>query len=107
MIRRPPRSTLFPYTTLFRSPRNAAAGSLRQKDAAVTASRPLRFYAHGWGEASTLPADTQPGVMQAIAGWGVPISEDLALFDALPVALGPYRRIEAERAEIPFDIESR
>ncbi|HEX8535738.1 MAG TPA: NAD-dependent DNA ligase LigA, partial [Allosphingosinicella sp.] len=53
----------------FANPRNAAAGSLRQKDAAVTASRPLRFYAHGWGEASSIPAETQLGVMQAIAGW--------------------------------------
>src|SRR6185295_2410395 len=45
----------------FANPRNAAAGSLRQKDAAVTAARPLRFYAHGWGEVSALPAETQLG----------------------------------------------
>ena len=63
----------------FANPRNAAAGSLRQKDAAVTRSRPLRFYAHGWGEVSALPAETQLGVMRAIESWGVPISHDIAL----------------------------
>ena len=61
----------------FANPRNAAAGSLRQKDAKVTAARPLRFLAHGWGEASAVPADTQIGVMRAIAAWGLPVSDDL------------------------------
>ncbi len=58
---------------LFANPRNAAAGSLRQKDAKVTASRPLRFLAHGWGEVSALPFDTQSKVMATIAAWGVPV----------------------------------
>ncbi|HEX8216221.1 MAG TPA: NAD-dependent DNA ligase LigA [Allosphingosinicella sp.] len=89
----------------FANPRNAAAGSLRQKDPAVTASRPLRFYAHGWGEHSRLPADTQLAVMQAIAAWGVPISQDLERFDALEPLLGQYRTIEAKRADLDFDID--
>ena len=89
----------------FANPRNAAAGSLRQKDPAVTASRPLRFYAHGWGEHSRLPADTQLGVMQAIASWGVPISGDLARFTALEPLLAHYRAIEAKRADLDFDID--
>ena len=89
----------------FANPRNAAAGSLRQKDAAVTASRPLRFYAHGWGEASALPADTQIGVMQAIAAWGIPISGDLERFTGLDDLIGHYRTIEAKRADLPFDID--
>jgi DNA ligase (NAD+) len=89
----------------FANPRNGAAGSLRQKDPAVTKSRPLRFYAHGWGEVTALPADTQLGVMQAIAGWGVPISGDLAVFDDLAGLIGHYQRIEARRADLPFDID--
>jgi DNA ligase (NAD+) len=89
----------------FANPRNAAAGSLRQKDAAVTASRPLRFYAHGWGEASALPADTQLGVMRAIAAWGVPIAEHVACFTGLEGMLAHYRMIEARRADLPFDID--
>ena len=89
----------------FANPRNAAAGSLRQKDAAVTASRPLRFYAHGWGEASSLPADTQLGMMRAIAGWDVPIADAIACFDDLKGLIGHYRLIEARRADLPFDID--
>jgi len=89
----------------FANPRNAAAGSLRQKEAAVTASRPLRFYAHGWGEASALPADTQLGVMRAIAAWGVPIADDLERFTDLANLIGHYRAIEAKRADLPFDID--
>jgi DNA ligase (NAD+) len=89
----------------FANPRNAAAGSLRQKDPAVTASRPLRFLAHGWGEASALPADTQKGVMDAIAGWGLPVSDDLVRVDGLEPTLAHYRGIEARRADLPFDID--
>ncbi len=89
----------------FANPRNAAAGSLRQKDAGITASRPLRFLAHGWGEASAVPGDTQAAVMRQIAAWGLPVS---ALFDLAPdvaVALAHYRAIERQRADLPFDID--
>jgi DNA ligase (NAD+) len=89
----------------FANPRNAAAGSLRQKDAAVTASRPLRFFAHGWGEASALPADTQHGVMQAIAAWGPPVSPDIKRFTNVDALLEHYARIERGRADLPFDID--
>ncbi|HYE29693.1 MAG TPA: NAD-dependent DNA ligase LigA [Allosphingosinicella sp.] len=89
----------------FANPRNAAAGSLRQKEAAVTASRPLRFYAHGWGEASALPADTQLEVMGAIAAWGLPIAEHLERFTDLGGLLAHYRMIESRRADLPFDID--
>jgi DNA ligase (NAD+) len=89
----------------FANPRNGAAGSLRQKDPAVTESRPLRFYAHGWGEVSELPAQTQLGVMRAIESWGVPIAEDIGLFADLAGIVAHYRKIEAKRADLPFDID--
>ncbi|MEK7343536.1 MAG: NAD-dependent DNA ligase LigA [Pseudomonadota bacterium] len=89
----------------FANPRNAAAGSLRQKDAAVTASRPLRFLAHGWGAHSAVPADTQLGVMQAIASWGLPVSDRLTRVDSLEALIAHYRAIESARADLPFDID--
>ena len=90
---------------IFANPRNAAAGSLRQIDPAVTAARPLRFYAHGWGEASELPADSLYDVMKAIERWGVPVSDDLERVDSLEDMLAHYRAIEAKRADFPFDID--
>ncbi|HEX8654805.1 MAG TPA: NAD-dependent DNA ligase LigA [Allosphingosinicella sp.] len=89
----------------FANPRNAAAGSLRQKDPAVTASRPLRFYAHGWGETSALFGDTQIGMMGAIAAWGFPIATGLALSTGLEALLAHYREIERKRADLDFDID--
>jgi len=89
----------------FANPRNAAAGSLRQKDPGVTAMRPLRFLAHGWGEVSALPADSQFGVMRAIAGWGLPVSDRFVRVETAAAALDHYRAIEAVRADLPFDID--
>ena len=89
----------------FANPRNAAAGSLRQKDALVTASRPLRFLAHGWGEVSDLPSESQFGVMQAIAAWGVPVSPFLKTVGGAAGALAHYREIERLRADLPYDID--
>jgi DNA ligase (NAD+) len=89
----------------FANPRNAAAGSLRQKDANITAKRPLKFWAHGWGVHSELPADTSLGVMEAIASWGVPVSPLVKRMESLEEMLAHYRHIEAERAEMPYDID--
>jgi len=89
----------------FANPRNAAAGSLRQKDPGVTASRPLRFLAHGWGEASAMPSNSQFGVMKAIAGWGIPVSPFLKPVDGASGALAQYREIERQRADLPYDID--
>ena len=90
---------------IFANPRNAAAGSLRQKDASITAARPLRFLAHGWGEVSELPGTSQSEVMAAIAGWGVPVSPRLTRCTTTDAALAHYRAIEAARADLPYDID--
>ncbi len=90
---------------IFANPRNAAAGSLRQKDASVTARRPLRFWAHGWGAASAVPGTTQFEVMQQIAAWGLPISPDLTLCRSLDEMLAAYRRIGEGRAGLPYEID--
>jgi DNA ligase (NAD+) len=90
---------------LFATPRNAAAGSLRQKDPSVTAARPLRFLAHGWGAVSEVPAATQFEMMQRIAEWGVPVSPDLVRCNSLEEMLQQYRSIGARRAALPYDID--
>ena len=90
---------------LFANPRNAAAGSLRQKDANVTASRPLCFLAHGWGAASAVPADSQLAMMRRIAEWGLPISPRLLYCADTQQMLLQYCRIEALRADLPYDID--
>ncbi|SEI95968.1 DNA ligase (NAD+) [Sphingomonas sp. OV641] len=89
----------------FANPRNAAAGSLRQKDAAITASRPLRFLAHGWGEVSSLPGETQYEVVTALRQWGFPVADDFVRVSSALEALSQYRQIEAQRADLPFDID--
>ena len=90
---------------IFANPRNAAAGSLRQKDASVTASRPLRFLAHGWGAASEVPAATQFEMMQLIASWGAPVSPLLDLCRSVEDMLSHYASIGARRADLPYDID--
>ncbi len=89
----------------FANPRNAAAGSFRQKDAGVTADRPLRFIVHGWGETGGLPGATQSGVMDALERWGFPQSGLRRRCDTLAEALEQYRAIERRRADLPFDID--
>src|SRR3546814_18662321 len=71
----------------FANPRNAAAGSLRQKDASVTASRPLRFLAPGWGETSALPGGTQTRVIEAHGRWGFPAAAALCRDESVAGAL--------------------
>jgi DNA ligase (NAD+) len=89
----------------FANPRNAAAGSLRQKDANVMASRPLRFLAHGWGEVSALPGATQYDVMRTIQSWGLPVSPEFTPVTGVEEALKVYRHIERQRADLSYDID--
>ena len=90
---------------VFANPRNSAAGSLRQKDAGITAARPLRFLAHGWGELSGPLADTQYEAMKRIEGFGLPVTDLLIRCNDLEEMLAHYRAIEKARADLPFDID--
>ena len=90
---------------IFANPRNAAAGSLRQKDASVTASRPLRFLAHGWGAASEVPEPTQFAMMKRIERWGVPVSPLLVRCRGTAEMLAHYGAIQKARADLPYDID--
>ncbi len=90
---------------LFANPRNAAAGSLRQKDPSITAARPLRFLAHGWGEASAQLGGTQFDVIKAIESWGIPVDPRFVRLKSTADVLAHYRAIEALRADLPFDID--
>jgi DNA ligase (NAD+) len=90
---------------LYVNPRNTAAGSLRQLDPAVTASRPLGFFAYAWGEMSNMPADTQSGMIKWFEHCGFktnPLTEIRRGVDAL---LQFHREIEAERASLDYDID--
>ncbi len=89
----------------FANPRNAAAGSLRQLDPQITAARPLRFFAYGWGEISELPAETQSGMLAAFEGWGLPVNPRAARCTGLDELLAHHARIEARRADLGYDID--
>jgi DNA ligase (NAD+) len=90
---------------VYANPRNAAAGSLRQLDAAITASRGLKFFAYAWGEVSALPADTQAGVVGQLAQWGFTTNPLMQTLTSAEAILAYYRDIEAKRAALPYDID--
>jgi DNA ligase (NAD+) len=90
---------------IFANPRNAAAGSLRQLDPAISASRPLAFIVHGWGEMSATPGANQSEVTAAIASWGFDTGS-LAVGDAtMDQCLAFTADLERRRADLPFDID--
>ena len=90
---------------LFANPRNAAAGSLRQKDATVTAKRPLKFWAHGWGAASAVPGATQQEVVDVLREWGFPVSALFRRVEDTQGLLGSYEAIGEARPELPYEID--
>ena len=91
--------------TLFANPRNAAAGSLRQLDPAITAARPLHFFAYAWGEVSALPASTQMGMIAAFKDFGFPINPLMVLCHSAEELITHYRQIESLRARLGYDID--
>ncbi len=89
----------------FANPRNSAAGSLRQLDPAITAARPLQFFAYAWGEASSLPAATQSGMIAAFARFGLPTNPLSQVCETADALIVRYREIEALRSTLPYDID--
>jgi DNA ligase (NAD+) len=87
------------------NPRNTAAGSLRQLDAKVTASRNLRFFAYAWGEISEMPADTQLGMVEAFGKWGFPINPLMKRLSSVEDIIGHYREIGLKRPDLDYDID--
>jgi DNA ligase (NAD+) len=90
---------------VFANPRNAAAGSLRQLDASITAKRPLRFFAYSWGAAPNLPAVTQAGVLAAFKRWGLPVNPLMRVASTIDDLVAFYREIEQKRAKLGYDID--
>jgi len=89
----------------FANPRNAAAGSLRQLDARITASRPLRFFAYTWGAVSAPLAETQLGAIARLAEFGFPTNPLTKLCTSAEALLHHYAHIEALRAGLGYDID--
>jgi len=89
----------------FANPRNAAAGSLRQLDVSVTASRPLGFFAYAWGDVSDWPFATHMDALDALGRWGFRLNPMTEVCEDLSSVLEHYARIEAERAALDYDID--
>ncbi|MEM1066689.1 MAG: NAD-dependent DNA ligase LigA [Pseudomonadota bacterium] len=89
----------------FANPRNAAAGSLRQLDAAITRTRPLRFFAYAWGEVSEPLSDTQMGAIARLATLGFATNPLTRRCDSPDAMIAHYRGIEEQRATLGYDID--
>src|SRR6266567_7395236 len=91
--------------TIFANPRNSAAGSLRQKDPTITASRPLGFFAYAWGEISAMPEDTQSDMIHWFERCGFRTNPLTKLCHSVEELIAFHRSIEEERAELDYDID--
>ncbi|WP_284392815.1 NAD-dependent DNA ligase LigA [Devosia yakushimensis] len=87
------------------NPRNTAAGSLRQKDASVTASRNLKFFAYAWGATTQDPAPTQYDAVQKFAEWGFKVSPLMVRAKSVDELIAQYRLIEEQRSSLGYDID--
>ncbi|MFS8145589.1 NAD-dependent DNA ligase LigA [Rhizobium sp. BR 249] len=87
------------------NPRNTAAGSLRQLDAKVTASRKLKFFAYAWGEMSEMPADTQFAMVQTFKDWGFPVNPLMKRLNSVADILAHYDEIGLKRPDLDYDID--
>ena len=91
--------------TVFANPRNSAAGSLRQKDPRITASRPLGFFAYSWGEMSEMPEDTQSGMIKWFERCGFKTNPLTKLCNSVEQLLAFHREIETQRSHLDYDID--
>lgn len=90
---------------IFANPRNAAAGSLRQKDVKVTAARPLKVFCYAWGEVSAEPWDSHHGFLAKLADWGFPTNPRNRRCADVAEAQAAFAAFDAERAGLPYDID--
>jgi DNA ligase (NAD+) len=90
---------------IFANPRNSAAGSLRQLDPAITAARPLGFFAYSWGEMSAMPAQTQSGMVKWFAARGFKTNPLMQICNSIDAMLAFHHEIEAQRATLDYDID--
>jgi DNA ligase (NAD+) len=91
--------------TIFANPRNSAAGSLRQKDPSITASRPLGFFAYAWGEMSDMPADTQSGMIGWFERCGFKTNPLTKICHSVEQLIAFHHTIEEARAKLDYDID--
>jgi DNA ligase (NAD+) len=91
--------------TVFANPRNSAAGSLRQKDSRITASRPLGFFAYSWGEMSDMPEATQSGMIKWFERCGFSTNPLTELCNSVEQLLAFHREIETRRSHLDYDID--
>jgi DNA ligase (NAD+) len=90
---------------IFANPRNAAAGSLRQLDPTITASRPIRFFGYGWGETSAILGETQSGVRARLQSWGFTLNQPSHIVGSVEAMMEFYQEIELARPTLSFSID--